>query len=60
MYKISAVVFSVILASAAVIAQESPLQQVEGAADLERVKRAKFRETYVSAFYRTCFNVSVE
>ena len=60
MYKISAVVFSVILASAAVIAQESPLQQVEGAADLEKVKQAKFRETYDRAFYSTCFNVSVE
>ena len=42
-----AVVLSFFLALPAA-AQETSLATVEGAADLEKVKRAKFRETYVN------------
>ena len=48
MKKILAGVFVMIIASVAVQAQEKTLATVEGAADLERVKRARFRETYVN------------
>ena len=48
MNKYMLVFLSLIFAASSSIAQENPLQQVEGAADLEKVKRAKFRETYVN------------
>ena len=37
-----------ILGASLVIAEDNPIRKVEGAADLEKVKRARFRETYVN------------
>lgn len=48
MSKYLVVVFSVFFSIAWVHAEENPLKTVEGAADLEKVKRAQFRETYVN------------
>jgi hypothetical protein len=38
----------VILGASLVVAEDNPIRKVEGAADLEKVKRARFRETYVN------------
>ena len=48
MKKILVVLLAILLLPMVVVAQEGSMAQVEGAADLEKVKRAKFRETYVN------------
>lgn len=48
MRKILMTVIATFFAATLVQAQDNPIQQVEGAPDLEKVKRAKFRETYVN------------
>jgi len=48
MKNIFALFASVLLAASLVQAQDNPIQTVEGADDLQKVKRAKFRETYVN------------
>ena len=48
MKKILVVLLAILFLPMVVVAQGGSMAQVEGAADLEKVKRAKFRETYVN------------